>query len=98
MGSETFLEVILAIILPPVGVFLRGVLDMFAVDHTGIYSRDYICPLCISWIVYKSLLVRFAVFTFQGQSCLLLLFYCLVLLRSAVFTSCQIITVCFSMV
>jgi hypothetical protein len=54
--------------------YAGGVLDMFAVDHIGIYSRDYICPLCISWIVYKSLLVRFAVFTFQGQSCLLLFF------------------------
>jgi hypothetical protein len=57
--------------------YAGGVLDMFAVDHIGIYSRDYICPLCISWIVYKSLLVRFAVFTFQGQSCLLLLFFAL---------------------
>jgi hypothetical protein len=36
-----------------------GVLDMFAVDHIGIPSRDNICHLCISWIVCRSLLMRF---------------------------------------
>ncbi|CAN6565744.1 unnamed protein product [Malus baccata var. baccata] len=52
MGSETFLEVILAIILPPVGVFLRfgcgvsGVLDMFVADNIGIYTRNHICIMC----------------------------------------------------
>ncbi|KAJ0103426.1 hypothetical protein Patl1_06169 [Pistacia atlantica] len=58
MGSETFLEIILAILLPPVGVFLRygcgvkcGVLDRSVADNIGIYTWDYICNLCVSWIV-----------------------------------------------
>ncbi|OVA09918.1 Proteolipid membrane potential modulator [Macleaya cordata] len=55
MGSETFVEVVLAILLPPVGVFLRygcgvrGVLDLFVVDDFGIYSGNYICPLRVGW-------------------------------------------------
>ncbi|RXH94311.1 hypothetical protein DVH24_023995 [Malus domestica] len=50
MGSETFLEVILAIILPPVGVFLRfgcGVeFWMFVADNIGIYTWNHICIMC----------------------------------------------------
>ncbi|KAJ6986942.1 low temperature and salt responsive protein LTI6B [Populus alba x Populus x berolinensis] len=84
MGSETFLEVILAIILPPVGVFLRY----------GCGVEFWICLLLtilgyIPGIIYALYVLDNPV----CSSCFIALF----LLRSAVFTSCQIITVCFSM-
>uniref|UniRef100_A0A803R541 Uncharacterized protein n=1 Tax=Cannabis sativa TaxID=3483 RepID=A0A803R541_CANSA len=60
MGSETLIEVILAILLPPVGVFLRfgcGILDMFGSDTPGIYTWNNICTLCTCRVVHMSFLV-----------------------------------------
>uniref|UniRef100_A0A452XT95 Uncharacterized protein n=1 Tax=Aegilops tauschii subsp. strangulata TaxID=200361 RepID=A0A452XT95_AEGTS len=46
MGSETFVEILLAILLPPVGVFLRygigGVLDLPAAHAAGLHPRHHL--------------------------------------------------------
>ncbi|KAF7126672.1 hypothetical protein RHSIM_Rhsim11G0105700 [Rhododendron simsii] len=52
MGAATCLEIILAIILPPLGVFLRfecrsnsGVLDMPVADRIGVPPWNSLCYL-----------------------------------------------------
>ncbi|EEF38470.1 conserved hypothetical protein [Ricinus communis] len=43
MGSETFLEVILAILLPPVGVFLRYGCGHFIVSNFHLVENSFVC-------------------------------------------------------
>ncbi|XP_023929792.1 low temperature-induced protein lt101.2-like [Quercus suber] len=57
MGSETFIEVILAILLPPVGVFLRyGCevefwIDLLLTILGTVHTRNHIFSLCVSRIM-----------------------------------------------
>ncbi|TQE06456.1 hypothetical protein C1H46_007955 [Malus baccata] len=49
MGAATCIDIILAIILPPLGVFLRfgfGILDLFGADSVWLPPWYYICHLC----------------------------------------------------
>ncbi|KAG8363813.1 hypothetical protein BUALT_Bualt19G0061300 [Buddleja alternifolia] len=56
MGTATFVDIIVAILLPPLGVFLKfgcqnlnvfmvpgSILDLFTADYLGLSPWNYIC-------------------------------------------------------
>nr|POE99166.1 hydrophobic protein lti6a [Quercus suber] len=47
-GTATCIDILLAIILPPLGVFLKfgRVLDLFVAYHFRLSPWDYLCCLC----------------------------------------------------
>ncbi|KAF7126278.1 hypothetical protein RHSIM_Rhsim11G0105800 [Rhododendron simsii] len=59
MGTATCVDIILAILLPPLGVFFKygckvlsllsllcGVLDLSVADHIGVHPWNPLCSLC----------------------------------------------------
>jgi len=73
MGSETFIEVILAILIPPLGVFLRYGCGVFTLSLFLIPSLSLVVPfsmfLCFFLYIYFCCLIEliYVIFCFWGQ-------------------------------
>jgi len=71
MGSETFIEVILALLLPPVGVFLRygcEVINLNSSNKHQIFLNIYVICVCVCVCVCSLWLISLTSFIWIAEN------------------------------